>query len=141
MDVPIGSIIMWYKATSLRPVGWEVCDGNNGTPDLRGMFVVGASVDANRVATTSATHEHTNSATLAGGAHVHDITGSLGGAVTAEDVGTTSGGASSGISPTHTHVVDLDYASSGTHTHTTSNTVAANNLPPYVQVYYIMRIV
>lgn len=24
------------------PSGWSLCDGNGGTPDLRGVFVIGA---------------------------------------------------------------------------------------------------
>lgn len=140
MDLPIGSIIMWYKATSSRPAGWEVCDGNNGTPDLRGRFIIGASIDADRTTSGETTHVHTNSATVAGGAHTHDIKGSIGGEVTSEGVSQISEG-NQGISPSHTHTVDFDYPTSGTHTHTTSDAVAANNLPPYVQVYYIMRIV
>jgi len=31
----------------LCPVGWLLCDGNNGTPDLRGRFLVGARSSAN----------------------------------------------------------------------------------------------
>jgi hypothetical protein len=34
--VPINTIIMWYGATI--PPGWAECDGQNGTPDLRGRF-------------------------------------------------------------------------------------------------------
>jgi len=36
--VPIGGIIMWRGTTP--PSGWQLCDGSNGTPDLRGRFVV-----------------------------------------------------------------------------------------------------
>lgn len=25
------------------PVGWALCDGNNGTPDLRDRFIIGAT--------------------------------------------------------------------------------------------------
>ena len=39
---PIGSIIMWSGATNNIPTGWVLCDGKNGTPDLRGRFVIGA---------------------------------------------------------------------------------------------------
>eukprot|EP00775_Hariotina_reticulata_P007740 gene7740-7939_t len=35
-----GSIIMW--SGSNPPAGWLLCDGTNGTPDLRNRFVVGA---------------------------------------------------------------------------------------------------
>lgn len=38
--VPSGSIIMYHGATI--PSGWALCNGQNGTPDLRDKFVVGA---------------------------------------------------------------------------------------------------
>ena len=40
---PIGGIILWSGATSNIPADFRLCDGNNGTPDLRGRFIVGAS--------------------------------------------------------------------------------------------------
>ena len=41
-SLPIGSIIMWSGDTSSIPTGWQLCDGTNGTPDLRNRFVIGA---------------------------------------------------------------------------------------------------
>lgn len=38
--LPRGSIIMWSGANV--PEGWALCDGQKGTPDLRGRFVIGA---------------------------------------------------------------------------------------------------
>ena len=38
-----GMIIMWSGLLSNVPAGWSVCDGTNGTPDLRSKFVRGAS--------------------------------------------------------------------------------------------------
>jgi hypothetical protein len=32
--VPPGGIIMWSGAIDDIPVGWALCDGSNGTPDL-----------------------------------------------------------------------------------------------------------
>jgi hypothetical protein len=40
-SVPIGGIVMWTGATA--PQKWRICDGTNGTPDLRNRFIVGAS--------------------------------------------------------------------------------------------------
>ena len=37
-----GMIIDWYGAVNNIPVGWHLCDGTNGTPDLRDKFVLGA---------------------------------------------------------------------------------------------------
>lgn len=38
--IPTGGIIMWSGANV--PAGWVLCNGQNGTPDLRGRFIVGA---------------------------------------------------------------------------------------------------
>ena len=139
MDLPIGAIIMWYKSTGEIPAGWHLCDGNEGTPDLRGKYVVGVSTDNERVPTGNATHGHTNSSTNAGGSHVHDVTGSIGGTVSSVGVSDVGSG-TSGISKTHSHTVDFDLPSSGTHQHTTSDTNETNNNPPYLQLHFIMRI-
>ena len=39
---PSGGIIIWSGASDAVPSGWVLCDGTNGTPDLRGQFVLGA---------------------------------------------------------------------------------------------------
>lgn len=38
--LPVGSIIMFKNSTI--PTGWAICNGSNGTPDLRDRFVIGA---------------------------------------------------------------------------------------------------
>jgi len=40
--LPPGAIIMWSGSINDIPVGWALCDGRNGTPDLRDRFIVGA---------------------------------------------------------------------------------------------------
>lgn len=40
--VPSGVIVMWSGVVADVPAGWLLCDGTNGTPDLRGRFIVGA---------------------------------------------------------------------------------------------------
>jgi len=37
--LPVGSIIMWAGTTA--PTGWNLCDGTNSTPNLKGRFIVG----------------------------------------------------------------------------------------------------
>jgi microcystin-dependent protein len=39
-EFPIGAIIAWRSVSP--PSGWAVCNGGNGTPDLRNKFVIGA---------------------------------------------------------------------------------------------------
>lgn len=40
--VPSGVIAMWSGAANAIPAGWLLCNGTNGTPDLRNRFIVGA---------------------------------------------------------------------------------------------------
>lgn len=40
--MPSGMIMMWKGAVSEIPAGWVLCNGANGTPDLRDRFIVGA---------------------------------------------------------------------------------------------------
>jgi hypothetical protein len=56
------------------PAGWSVCDGTNGTPDLRNKFVYGCAADADVGVTGGVTsHTHGFSMTTTG-AHTHGIT-------------------------------------------------------------------
>ena len=43
---PRGVIVMWSGAADAVPAGWALCNGKNGTPDLRGRFIVGAGTSA-----------------------------------------------------------------------------------------------
>lgn len=40
--MPIGAIILWHGAIADIPLGWALCDGTGGTPDLRSRMVIGA---------------------------------------------------------------------------------------------------
>ena len=92
--VPAGGIIMWSGSTGSIPSGWFLCNGSNGTPDLRNRFVVGAgdsyAVDATGGAdsvtlSTSEIPAHSHSASAgAGGDHTHSGSTSAAGAHTHE---------------------------------------------------------
>lgn len=41
--VPDGTIFAWYGSLDNIPYGYALCDGNNGTPNLIGKFIVGAA--------------------------------------------------------------------------------------------------
>lgn len=41
-QLPRGIITMWSGATNAVPSGWALCDGKNGTPNLKDRFIVGA---------------------------------------------------------------------------------------------------
>jgi microcystin-dependent protein len=42
---PVGAVVLWFDAVN-TPAGWAVCDGSNGTPDLRNKFIKGAGTEA-----------------------------------------------------------------------------------------------
>lgn len=59
-SLPAGIIAMWGGLVSAIPSGWVLCNGANGTPDLRDRFVKGAANGQNPGATGgAATHGHT----------------------------------------------------------------------------------
>lgn len=67
---PKGGIIMWSGSISSIPKGWALCDGTNGTPDLRDRFIVGATQDDNGVAKTNVK----GSLMITGGESQHQLT-------------------------------------------------------------------
>ena len=77
--VPVGGIIMWSGtiAEAEALTNWAICDGQNGTPDLRDRFVLGVG---SSVAASTASVDDTggsNSITLTEGqmpSHNHNIT-------------------------------------------------------------------
>ena len=142
--VPVGGIIMWSGSiaslTSSAP-NFKLCDGNNGTPDLRNRFIIGANADDSGVAKSNVetgTYSGSNIPKQFGGfknailiSHTHTQSG--GG--TADDggsnvPGSTSGGTQSNISTTG---VNVNNAAS------TTQTGCDANLPPYFALAYIMR--
>ena len=45
--IPRGVIWMWSGKLNEIPAGWALCDGNNGTPNLQGRFVLGTDITNN----------------------------------------------------------------------------------------------
>lgn len=72
--IPAGLIAMWHGTLANIPAGWIICDGQNGTPDLRDKFVKGAAGGQNPGDVGgSATHTHADHPALShSGAAVAD---------------------------------------------------------------------
>lgn len=87
---PVGLITMWSGAIGAIPAGWKLCDGANGTPDLRDRFIVGAG-NSYAVGATGGANSVTPTATNAG---AHDHGGATGGHALTQ-----------GQLPAHTHTV------------------------------------
>lgn len=69
-SLPIGAIVMWSGSVSNIPVNFQLCDGTNGTPDIRDKFVVGARQDSGATAMTTVS----GSLTKTGGEAYHTLT-------------------------------------------------------------------
>lgn len=110
--VPVGGIIMWSGLVANIPQGYALCNGENGTPDLRNKFIIGAGSTYSPAATGGAdsvtlvsanipSHTHTFT-TDASGTHTHTFT-----------TGTAS--------EAHTHTVSGDVSAAGGHSHTVND--------------------
>lgn len=85
--VPGGTIIAWYPKKDADgqykiPKGWLVCDGNNGTPDLRDKFIMGSNINNaheiggnNKISLKEEhTPRHKHSLSISGaGSHSHSV--------------------------------------------------------------------
>jgi hypothetical protein len=101
--MPLGCIVMWSGSLASIPSGWALCNGANGTPDLRGRFVRGAANGVDPGATGgSSTHTHA----------AHDDHGSLShaGAAVANEAAHTHGYTQV---PNHVHVQNVGSAATG----------------------------
>ena len=56
-SLPAGLIVMWGGLIANIPSGWALCNGQNGTPDLRDRFIKGASSEPGGTG-GAATHGH-----------------------------------------------------------------------------------
>ena len=125
--VPTGLIAMWSGSNAAIPDGWALCDGSNGTPDLRDRFVVGSgstyatgNTGGTNSGTTSPSGSHSPTVTLTEStATVSKVAGGQG-------IDATNVEAVTGVTGTVSTAVD--------HTHTVTV------LPKYYALAYIMKV-
>lgn len=83
--VPAGCILVWSGAVGAIPSGFVICDGTNGTPDLRDRFVIGAGLSYSVGQTGGSadaivvTHTHPYSGTTGDQSQGHTHSGTTGG--------------------------------------------------------------
>lgn len=146
---PSGGIIIWSGSQAAIPAGWYLCNGSNGTPDLRNRFIVGAgstySVGGTGGSADSIVVSHTHANTLS----TTSLTGEINHQYSAGD---GHGGTTGVFSQSNTYL-DGDGGESrpgrtiifdGSHTHTLTNATTGvsgtnANLPPYYALCYIMK--
>ena len=119
-------VVLAYSGTAETiPDGWAICDGQNGTPDLRGRFIFGAD-DEHAANTTGGSETHTLTVEELP-AHHHSVAG-----VTVTENGqggSLFSGGEDEISP-----------STSSDTTDTGEGQAVNIMPPYYVLVYIMKL-
>lgn len=166
---PTGIIAIWSGSVATIPTGWLLCDGTNGTLDLRDKFIVGAggtyavgdTGGSNTVTLTNAhmpSHTHTVAGTTAAAgihshtvndpSHAHSIT-QLVSATNAVNGGPANGTGGSTYTTVNTTsaTTGISIVAGGAHVHSVSGTTtsigggtAHENRPPYFALCYISKI-
>lgn len=135
-DISIKQIMMWDS--NIIPENWQICDGTNGTPDLRDSFIYGASINTDLgVIGGENSHFHTLPiSSTAGETHSHSFSVSfvsVGGSKRTASVQKYSYGE-------HTHSYSGNTTSSD-NSHAHSSTLSlSSSVPPCVLLYYIMKV-
>ena len=134
-----------YSNSQVLPVNWHFCDGNNGTPDLRGYFIY-ANFDAsntchNTVLYSSNTMTIGSISMAANGNHSHlgPLTGTESSTGTAVDLGSHS--YESSLDHVHTVSTADSFKYATTDTSNTTNIKVGQSftyVPPRVQLAFIM---
>jgi len=139
--IPAGGIFLWSGSIGSIPAGYVLCNGSNGTPDLRDRFIVGAgstyAVDATGGSADAivVSHTHTATSTVTDPGHLHTYLENT----SAEFIGT--GNLQQNVYNDQTR--NTSTATTGITVSTTVATAGTSgtnaNLPPYYALCYIMK--
>lgn len=149
--VPIGTVVAFAASFATIPTGWFLCDGSNGTVNLVDQFIMGTATEGqlfdaggskdavtiDHVHGSAGNHSHSASQV----AHNHKV-----------PTGNTSGNddniVDEGDSPNSTNVFTdsrapaITIVAAGVHAHPAAGVSGTDlNLPPFVKLAYIQRII
>ena len=133
-SVPTGCILIWSGSAGSIPSGFQLCDGTNGTPDLRNSFVLGAGnsyvVGQTGGSTDAIVVNHTHTATVTDPGHFHSTN-----PVSSGLTGVSSGsGVNGNAANTGTAFTGISVSNS-----TTGVSGSGANMPPYYALCYIYK--
>ena len=140
---PTGGIIMWSGSIASIPNGWGLCNGTNGTPDLRDRFVIGAG-SSYTVTQTGGTKDavvvsHTHTALVTDPGHNHILSTIKRAAY--DNTGGSSGYGQDTSTGAGRNVLINSNVTGISVTNTTEGVSGVNqNLPPYFALAYIMKL-
>ena len=129
--IPRGVIVAWFGSVASVPAGWALCNGQNGTPDLRGRFILGINPSTDTNVSLSQ-----RELSQTGGAETHTLT--------------------INEMPAHSHTYTYDGWGGGSqwshgpdaqgwnrsfpNTSVTGGNQPHNNMPPFFVLAYIMKL-
>jgi hypothetical protein len=137
--IPTGLIAIWSGATGSIPSGWTLCNGTNGTPDLRNSFIIGAgstyAVGATGGSADSivVTHTHTATSVVTDPGHLHNTTSTGSGTIMSDGA---LGNTATNASTTGTSTTDITVATTNANAGVSGTNA---NLPPYYALAFIMK--
>jgi len=138
-SIPSGCILIWSGSTGSIPSGYVICDGSNGTPDLRNSFVLGAG-NAYSVGQTGGStdaivvsHTHTATSVVTDPGHQHNFAVGYG----------AQSGANVCVAATNIQNYNVNTGFTGITVATTNQTAGTSgtnaNMPPYYALAYIQK--
>lgn len=146
--IPSGIICLWSGSVDNIPDGWALCNGENGTEDLRDKFVVGAG------------RNYAVNATGGSASQAVNLSGSTGATTLSVNqmpshthIGYVSGTSAGGAAKAYLNGSDVGYRNvttntptysatggSGSHSHSLSGSATVSTLPPYYAKCYIQKL-
>lgn len=137
-SIPTGGIIIW--SGSAVPDGWALCDGTNGTPDLRGRFVLGGS-DSHAIGSVGGSEEVTLTEAQIPKHRHFEYLQAPGTNVTYYYRFNNSSGSSIGVTINNDAIERKDtFSSAAAVTSYVGSSNPHPNMPPYYTLAYIMKL-
>lgn len=131
-----GLIGMWLGDLDDIPLGWYLCDGDNGTPDMRSKFLKFANATSEAGDTGgSNTHQHSSVSHThtASGTHSHSVSHGI-----ESSWGSRNGGGGDGYAPYgHNHAGKTCSSVAPTYANANVSCNSSNNEPAYRTVAFV----
>lgn len=140
--IPSGLIMMYYGNTI--PDGWALCDGTNGTPDLRNRFIIGAG-DTYTSGDVGGETSHAHKYKIGFRPYFGGLTGEDADAIMIYDY-TTNSYKNAEVTSTNeqtrvnTGITNQYITETPIFMSTEANVSTTSNMPPYYALCYIMKL-
>lgn len=137
---PVGTIVIWSGTADNIPTGWQLCDGTNGTPDLRDKFVLVAGTEHGMGETGGSEEVTLTEAQMP--THYHLEQGDIGGSKLRPIISNAGAGPAVPGGQGFYFPSQSTYTAQSRWANTTSTGLSQPhpNMPPYYALCYIMKL-